>query len=188
MLTVSSSLLRLTSLLHECCKAPKAVLWPFTLMSLIRTSVPTDGSMLLLRRSWEGFLTVGALVLTLAPFLPSDSQRPFQKGREPHVVPSGIQSRREGGGPNGALQDLTSEEFLLDVFLFLFYPYPVLYRAVVTNEASFVSLQCFYSLASAKLKRLLVWVPWLTEHMLITFRSIFFHVWVEISGVFVSHS
>lgn len=75
-LTVSS-LLRLRRSLHECCEAPEAVLWPFTLMSLIRTSVPRDGSMLLLWRSWEGFLTVGALVLTLAPSLPSDSLRPF---------------------------------------------------------------------------------------------------------------
>ncbi len=78
-LTVSSSLLRLTSLLHECCEAPEAVLWPFTLMLLIRSSVPRDGSMVLLWRSCEGFLTVGALVLTLAPSLPSDSQRPFSE-------------------------------------------------------------------------------------------------------------
>lgn len=33
--TVSLSLLRLTSLLLECGEAPEAVLWPFTLMSLI---------------------------------------------------------------------------------------------------------------------------------------------------------
>lgn len=49
-------------------------------MSLIRTSVPRDGSMLLLLRSWEGFLTVRALVVTLAPSPLSDSQRLFPKG------------------------------------------------------------------------------------------------------------
>lgn len=141
-LTVSSSLLWLISLLHERCGAPEAVLWPLTLMSLIRTSVPEDGSLLLLWRSWEGFLTVGTLVLTLAPFLPSDSLRPFPEKE-------GSPPRRPLCDPVQMSREVDSMElrrirlqrsFFFNVFL-LFYPYPVLYRAVVTHETSFVSSQ-----------------------------------------------
>ena len=127
---VSSSLL----LLRQSCGR-------FTLMLLIRPGVPRDGFMLLLWRSCQSFLTVGALVLTLAPSLPSDSQRPHsQRRREPRVVPSGIRSKWEGGGPNAAPRDSTSEELLLHVFL---HSYPVFYRAVVTCGTSSVSLEKF---------------------------------------------
>lgn len=63
------------------------------------------------------FLTVGALVLTLAPSLyPLTLGGHSESGREAQAVPSGIRSKWQGGGPNGALQDSTLEEFLLDVF------------------------------------------------------------------------
>lgn len=57
---------------------------PFTLMSLIRTIVHQVVSLLLFQRSWKGFLTVGTLVLTLAPSSPSDSEATSREGGAAH--------------------------------------------------------------------------------------------------------